>query len=153
MARYNGPKTKISRIFGEPILGNGKWLGKNSNPPGQHGEKRKRNTLGDYALQLRDQAQLQARYLDTLDAEVRRHGPTPAVVLAPRMVSLWSKTPAWEIGTLVLEWPKPPPDLSDPILILQDKPGAAETARQLLRGRPIYRLEPAPGALFTLRPL
>ena len=36
MARYNGPKTKISRIFGEPILGNGKWLGKNSNPPGQH---------------------------------------------------------------------------------------------------------------------
>ncbi|MEY3590720.1 MAG: hypothetical protein RLZZ466_1241, partial [Bacteroidota bacterium] len=21
MARYNGPKTKISRIFGEPILG------------------------------------------------------------------------------------------------------------------------------------
>ena len=50
MARYNGPKAKISRIFGEPILGNGKWLGKNSNPPGQHGEKRKRKTLGEYAL-------------------------------------------------------------------------------------------------------
>ena len=42
MARYTGPKTKISRIFGEPILGNGKWLGKNSNPPGQHGAARKR---------------------------------------------------------------------------------------------------------------
>ena len=41
MARYNGPKTKISRIFGEPILGNGKWLTKNSNPPGQHGAARK----------------------------------------------------------------------------------------------------------------
>jgi len=26
MARYTGPKTKISRIYGEPILGNGKWL-------------------------------------------------------------------------------------------------------------------------------
>ena len=26
MARYTGPKTKISRIFGEPITGNGKWL-------------------------------------------------------------------------------------------------------------------------------
>jgi small subunit ribosomal protein S4 len=25
MARYTGPKTKISRIFGEPILGNGKY--------------------------------------------------------------------------------------------------------------------------------
>ena len=54
MARYTGPKTKISRIFGEPILGNGKWLGKNSNPPGQHGAARKRKTLGEYALQLRE---------------------------------------------------------------------------------------------------
>ena len=53
MARYTGPKTKISRRFGEPILGNGKWLDKNSNPPGMHGEKKKRKTLGEYALQLR----------------------------------------------------------------------------------------------------
>ncbi len=41
MARYTGPKTKISRMFGEPILGNGKWLSKNSNPPGMHGAQRK----------------------------------------------------------------------------------------------------------------
>ena len=41
MARYTGPKTKISRIFGEPILGNAKWLGKNSNPP----EARLDNTI------------------------------------------------------------------------------------------------------------
>jgi len=54
MARYTGPKTKISRIFGEPILGNAKWLGKNSNPPGQHGAQRKRKQLGEYALQLRE---------------------------------------------------------------------------------------------------
>ena len=40
MARYTGPKTKISRKFGEPILGNGKWLNKNSNPPGQHGAQK-----------------------------------------------------------------------------------------------------------------
>ena len=54
MARYTGPKTKISRRFGEPILGNGKWLDKNSNPPGMHGDKKKRKTLGEYALQLRE---------------------------------------------------------------------------------------------------
>ncbi|MEO7489386.1 MAG: 30S ribosomal protein S4, partial [Ferruginibacter sp.] len=54
MARYTGPKTKISRIFGEPITGNGKWLTKNSNPPGMHGANRKRKTLGEYALQLRE---------------------------------------------------------------------------------------------------
>ena len=62
MARYNGPKTKISRIFGEPILGNGKWLGKNSNPPGMHGEKRKRKTLGEYALQLREKQKAKYTY-------------------------------------------------------------------------------------------
>ncbi|HMO33232.1 MAG TPA: 30S ribosomal protein S4 [Lacibacter sp.] len=62
MARYTGPKTKISRIFGEPILGNGKWLGKNSNPPGQHGALRKRKTLGEYALQLREKQKAKYTY-------------------------------------------------------------------------------------------
>jgi len=62
MARYNGPKTKISRIFGEPILGNGKWLGKNSNPPGQHGAARKRKTLGEYALQLKEKQKAKYTY-------------------------------------------------------------------------------------------
>src|SRR5436305_1843509 len=62
MARYNGPKTKISRIFGEPILGNGKWLGKNSNPPGMHGATRKRKTLGEYALQLREKQKAKYTY-------------------------------------------------------------------------------------------
>jgi small subunit ribosomal protein S4 len=71
MARYNGPKTKISRIFGEPILGNGKWLGKNSNPPGQHGEKRKRKTLGEYALQLREKQKAKYTY-GVLEKQVRK---------------------------------------------------------------------------------
>src|SRR4030095_14677169 len=62
MARYTGPKTKISRIFGEPILGNGKWLNKNSNPPGQHGATRKRKTLGEYAVQLREKQKAKYTY-------------------------------------------------------------------------------------------
>src|SRR4029078_7773510 len=62
MARYTGPKTKISRIFGEPILGNGKWLNKNSNPPGQHGAQRKRKSLGEYALQLREKQKAKYTY-------------------------------------------------------------------------------------------
>ncbi len=83
MARYNGPKTKISRIFGEPILGNGKWLGKNSNPPGQHGEKRKRKTLGEYALQLREKQKakytygvLEKHFRKTYEEANRRKGVT-----------------------------------------------------------------------------
>ena len=62
MARYTGPKTKISRIFGEPILGNGKYLGKNSNPPGQHGAQRKRKQLGEYALQLKEKQKAKYTY-------------------------------------------------------------------------------------------
>src|SRR5881397_4051261 len=83
MARYNGPKTKISRIFGEPILGNGKWLGKTSNPPGQHGAQRKRKTLGEYALQLREKQKakytygiLEKQFHKTFEEAARRKGVT-----------------------------------------------------------------------------
>jgi small subunit ribosomal protein S4 len=83
MARYTGPKTKISRIFGEPILGNGKWLNKNSNPPGQHGEKRKRKTMGEYALQLREKQKakytygvLEKQFRKTFEEALRRKGVT-----------------------------------------------------------------------------
>jgi len=62
MARYTGPKTKISRIFGEPILGNGKYLDKNSNPPGQHGAQRKRKQLGEYAIQLKEKQKAKYTY-------------------------------------------------------------------------------------------
>src|SRR6187551_3802680 len=83
MARYNGPKTKISRRFGEPILGNGKWLDKNSNPPGMHGEKKKRKTLGEYALQLREKQKakytygiLEKQFRKTFEEAARRRGVT-----------------------------------------------------------------------------
>ena len=83
MARYNGPKTKISRIFGEPILGNGKWLNKNSNPPGQHGAQRKRKTMGEYALQLREKQKakytygvLEKQFRKTFEEAARRKGVT-----------------------------------------------------------------------------
>jgi len=83
MARYTGPKTKISRIFGEPILGNGKWLNKNSNPPGQHGAARKRKSLGEYALQLREKQKakytygvLEKQFRKTFEEAARRKGVT-----------------------------------------------------------------------------
>jgi small subunit ribosomal protein S4 len=83
MARYTGPKTKISRIFGEPILGNGKWLTKNSNPPGMHGAQRKRKTLGEYALQLKEKQKakytyglLEKQFRNTFTEAARRKGVT-----------------------------------------------------------------------------
>src|SRR5215467_7574539 len=83
MARYNGPKTRISRIFGEPILGNGKWLTKNSVPPGQHGPTRKRKSLGEYALQLREKQKakytygvLERQFRKTFEEASRKKGVT-----------------------------------------------------------------------------
>jgi small subunit ribosomal protein S4 len=83
MARYIGPKTKISRRFGEPILGNGKWLNKNSNPPGQHGATKKRKTLGEYALQLKEKQKakytygvLERQFRKTFEEAARKKGVT-----------------------------------------------------------------------------
>lgn len=83
MARYTGPKTKISRTFGEPILGNGKYLNKNSNPPGQHGATKKRKTLGEYALQLREKQKakytygvLERQFRNTFEEASRMKGVT-----------------------------------------------------------------------------
>lgn len=60
MARYTGPKTKISRRFGEPILGDSKALAKKAYPPGQHG-KGKRRKLSEYAVQLAEKQK--AKYI------------------------------------------------------------------------------------------
>ncbi len=62
MARYTGPKNRICRIFGEPILGSGKSLGKNSNPPGQHGPTRKRKTASEYAVELKEKQKAKYTY-------------------------------------------------------------------------------------------
>ena len=42
MARYTGPKTKISRKFGEPLFGEDRTLEKKNYPPGQHGNAKRR---------------------------------------------------------------------------------------------------------------
>ena len=51
MAKYTGPKTRMSRKFGEPIYGPDKVLSKRTNPPGQHGNDRRRKT-SEYGTML-----------------------------------------------------------------------------------------------------
>ncbi|MEC7858673.1 MAG: 30S ribosomal protein S4 [Bacteroidota bacterium] len=60
MARYTGPKSKISRKYGEPIFGDTKALEKKPHPPGQHGRGRRRKK-SEYAIQLAEKQK--AKYL------------------------------------------------------------------------------------------
>ncbi|AWV98615.1 30S ribosomal protein S4 [Arcticibacterium luteifluviistationis] len=61
MARYTGPKAKISRKFGEPIMGPSKALQKKNYPPGQHGKGR-RSKKSEYALQLQEKQKVKYTY-------------------------------------------------------------------------------------------
>ncbi len=61
MARYTGPKAKISRRFGEPILGQSKALQRKNYAPGQHGKGRKRKK-SEYAVQLNEKQKAKYTY-------------------------------------------------------------------------------------------
>ena len=61
MARYIGPKSRISRRFGEPIFGPDKVLAKRNFPPGQHGNDRRRKQ-SEYGLQLAEKQKAKYTY-------------------------------------------------------------------------------------------
>jgi small subunit ribosomal protein S4 len=61
MARYIGPKTKISRRFGEPLFGPDKYLERRNYPPGFHGKNAKRRKKSVYGIQLNEKQK--AKYI------------------------------------------------------------------------------------------
>ena len=62
MARYTGPRTRISRRFGLPIFGPSKYLERRSYGPGVHGPKSSRRKLTDYAVGLVEKQKLRYYY-------------------------------------------------------------------------------------------
>ena len=62
MGRYTGPRTKISRRFGEPVFGPDKVLDRRQNPPGQHGANKRRKKVSEYGVQLREKQKAKAIY-------------------------------------------------------------------------------------------
>ena len=60
MARYIGPKTRISRRYGEDIFGSGKVLKRNY-PAGQHGNNRRRKQA-EYGLMLAEKQKAKYTY-------------------------------------------------------------------------------------------
>jgi small subunit ribosomal protein S4 len=61
MARYTGPRVRISRRLGVPIFGYSKSLEKRNYAPGQHGPKSRRKVT-DYALGLLEKQKLRYYY-------------------------------------------------------------------------------------------
>jgi small subunit ribosomal protein S4 len=61
MARYTGPRVRISRRFGIPIFGPTKYLERRNYGPGVHGPKSRRKTT-DYGLGLIEKQKLKYYY-------------------------------------------------------------------------------------------
>jgi small subunit ribosomal protein S4 len=87
MARYRGPKSKVSRKFGEPIFGPSKALQKKSYPPGHHGRNRRRKQ-SEYAIQLQEKQKakflygvLERQFANLFDKASRKSGITGTILL------------------------------------------------------------------------
>src|SRR5436189_1126303 len=85
MARYTGPKVKISRRLGVNIFENDKGskaLNKRPYPPGEHGRSRRRQP-SEYLAQLQEKQKakyiygvLERQFRNTYEEAVRLSGPT-----------------------------------------------------------------------------
>lgn len=72
MARYTGPKDKISRRHGVAIFGSSKALDRRPYGPGQHGSaKGGRKKMSDYAVALAEKQKLRYQY-GVLEKQFRR---------------------------------------------------------------------------------
>ena len=70
MARYTGPRSKISRRFGVPIFGTSKALERKNYPPGQHGAKGRRKQ-SEYGVAIGEKQKLRYTY-GLLERQFRR---------------------------------------------------------------------------------
>jgi len=75
MARYTGPKTRISRRYGVAIFGPSKALERKNYPPGMHGPKGSRRKLSEYSLALAEKQKLRYQY-GLLERQFRRYFET-----------------------------------------------------------------------------
>ena len=88
MARYRGPKSRISRKFQEPIFGTDKALEKKNYPPGQHGPNKKRLKQSEYAIQLQEKQKakyiygiLEKQFASMFNKASRKKGITGEILL------------------------------------------------------------------------
>ena len=87
MARYTGPRLRISRRFGEPIFGPSKYLDRKNYAPGVHGMTRRRKKT-DYGLALMEKQKLryyyglmEKQFRGVYEKAIRQRGVTGEVML------------------------------------------------------------------------
>ena len=87
MARFTGPKSKVSRRFNEPIFGPSKALQHKPYAPGHHGRNRRRKQ-SEYAVQLSEKVKakyiyglLERQFRNTFHRASRKTGITGEVLL------------------------------------------------------------------------
>jgi len=88
MARYRGPKSKISRRFKEAIFGPDKALERRPYGPGQHGNTRRRKKESEYSVQLAEKQKakytygiLEKQFSNMFKAANARQGITGEILL------------------------------------------------------------------------
>ena len=88
MARYTGPRSKISRKFGEAIYGFDKAFERKNYPPGQHGTGKSRKKVSEYGIQLKEKQKakytygvLERQFANLFDKAHRSKGITGEVLL------------------------------------------------------------------------
>jgi small subunit ribosomal protein S4 len=75
MARYTGPKTKVSRRYGVLLGGSPRSFENKSYPPGQHGPKGSRRKISEYGTALAEKQKLRFQY-GVLERQFRRYFET-----------------------------------------------------------------------------
>jgi small subunit ribosomal protein S4 len=88
MARYTGPRTRISRRFGVPLFGSNKSLERRNFPPGQHGIRAGRKKKSEYSIALGEKQKLRFQYgvlekqfRGYYEEAARRRGVTGEIIL------------------------------------------------------------------------
>ena len=75
MARFTGPKTRVSRRYGVPIFGPSKALERKNYPPGIHGPKGSRRKQSEFAIALGEKQKLRYMY-GLMERQFRRYFET-----------------------------------------------------------------------------
>ena len=91
MARYTGPKVRVSRRLGTNIFENEKGrkaMERRPFPPGAHGRTRRRNSGSAYLAQMQEKQKakyiygvLERQFRKTYDEAIRLQGPTGEILL------------------------------------------------------------------------